>query len=112
MITANGILLPDPDTFQVSLSDLDGDSNRDLSTGLLYRDRIAAGKRKLSCSWPPLDQDQTAAILNAVSPVFFNITYPDPQLGITTKEMYVGDRTAPMLQDNMWKGLKMDFIER
>ncbi|MFR4584862.1 DUF6711 family protein, partial [Clostridium cadaveris] len=52
----------------------------------------------------------------AVSGVFFTVTFPDPQLGMVTKTMYVGDRTSPAYQfkngEVKWSGLKMNFIEK
>ena len=73
-------------------------------------------KRKLNLEWGPLSQSEIAPILNAVSGVFFTVTFPDPQLGIITKTMYVGDRTAPAYQyideEVKWSGLKLNLIEK
>ena len=114
MIKINGVDIATPKVFEVAVSDLDGESNRN-ANGELIRDRIAV-KRKLNLEWGPLTQAEIAPILNAVSGVFFTVTFPDPQLGITTKTMYVGDRTSPAYQYKdgqvKWQGLKMNFIEK
>lgn len=114
MISINGVVIATPKTFEVEISDLDGETNRN-ANGDLVRDRIAV-KRKLILEWPPLSQSQISTLLKAVSSVFFSVTFPDPELGVITKTMYVGDRTAPVYQcangEVNWKGLKMNFIER
>ena len=116
MISINGVLIRTPKTFEATISDLDGETNRNLY-GELIRSRIAV-KRKLTLEWPPLTQSEMSTLLTAVSSVFFTVTYPDPQEGIVTKTMYVGDRTAPAYmydkeaKEVKWQGLKMNFIEK
>lgn len=114
MIKINGVDIATPKVFEVSISDIDGETNRN-ANGDLIRDRISV-KRKINLEWPPLSQSEIQALLNAVSSVFFTVTYPDPMSGVTTKTMYVGDRTAPALiyknNEVFWEGLKMNFIEK
>ena len=116
MLKINNVNIKAPSVFQVDIQDIDGESNRN-AKGKLLRDRIAV-KRKLNLEWGPLKQSEIAPILNAVSGVFFTVTFPDPELGIITKTMYVGDRTAPAYffdkktQEVKWQGLKMNFIEK
>lgn len=114
MIKINGVAIATPKIYEATVSDLDGESNRN-AAGQLIRDRIAV-KRKLNLEWGPLSQSEIAPILNAISGVFFTVTFPDPQLGIITKTMYVGDRTAPAYQyideEVKWSGLKLNLIEK
>lgn len=114
MISINGVAIATPKTFEATVSDLDGESNRN-ADGELIRDRIAV-KRKLNLEWGPLTQAETQTLLSAVSSVFFTVTFPDPMSGVVTKTMYVGDRTAPAYQyvngEVKWQGLKMNFIEK
>ena len=114
MISINGVKVATPKTYEPTISDLDGESNRN-ANGDLIRDRIAV-KRKLNLEWGLLTQSEMSQILNAVSRVFFTVTFPDPQLGMVTKTMYVGDRTAPAYQyingEVKWQGLKMNFIAK
>lgn len=113
-LTINGTAVAVPKSFSVAVTDVDGKSTRN-SNGDMVRDRITV-KRKLECEWAPLTQEEMATLLAAVSPVFFNVTYPDPMTGMTTKEFYVGDRTAPAYSFNEqfrpWSGVTMNFIER
>ena len=114
MIKINGVDIATPKTYEATVTDLDGESNRN-ANGELIRDRIAV-KRKLNLEWGPLTQTEIQTLLSAVSSVFFTVTFPDPQLGIITKTMYVGDRTSPAYQYKdgqvKWQGLKMNFIEK
>ena len=114
MLSINGVAIATPKTFEATVSDLDGESNRN-ANGELIRDRIAV-KRKINLEWGPLTQTEIQTLLNAVSSVFFTVTFPDPQSGVITKTMYVGDRTAPAYQyidgEVKWQGLKMNFIEK
>ena len=114
MISINGVQIATPKTYEVTVSDLDGESNRN-AKGELIRDRIAV-KRKLNLEWGPLTQTEIQTLLNSVSDVFFTVIFPDPMVGMITKTMYVGDRTAPAYQfvngEIEWQGLKMNFIEK
>lgn len=110
----NGVVVATPKSFKVDISDVDGETNR-TARGTVIRDRVAI-KRKIDCEWGMLTQDQASVLLQAVSDVFFTMTYPDPQLGITTKTFYVGDRSVPAYSwtnlQKPWSGLSMNFIER
>ena len=114
MIKINGVVIATPKSYEATVSDLDGESNRN-ANGELVRDRIAV-KRKLNLEWGPLSQSEISTLLKAVSSVFFTVTFSDPELGVITKTMYVGDRTAPAYQylngEVKWQGLKMNFIEK
>lgn len=81
MININGSEIKIPKSFQVTVSDIDGESNRN-AQGELLRDRVAV-KRKLECEWPPLNATDCSTLLKAVQDVFFDVTYPDPLEGKT-----------------------------
>lgn len=115
MLSINGVAVATPKVFEVQISDLDGETNRN-AKGELLRDRIAI-KRKINLEWGPLNDNEISTILKAVKDVFFEVEFPDPEEGkILEKTMYVGDRTAPMYNynngDPKWTGLKMNFIEK
>lgn len=114
MIKINGVAIATPKVFEVTVSDLDGESERN-ANGQLIRDRLAV-KRKITLEWPSLTQAESSKLLNAVADVFFTVEFPDPQLGIISKTMYVGDRTTPAYSYIngviKWSGLKMNFVER
>lgn len=114
MYKVNGVAMPTPKIFRVQISDIDGESNRN-ANGELYRDRITT-KCKIELEYPPLTQEQISLILNAIYPVFVQVTFLHPMLGNVTKEMYAGDKSAPVQRviDGIvkWEGLTFNFIER
>lgn len=115
MLKINGVVIATPKSFKVTISDLDGESNRN-ARGELIRDRIAV-KRKLECEWPALSMSQISTLLKAVQSVYFTVEYPDPMEGkLITKTFYVGDRNSPVYKNTngvtQWEGLSMNFIEK
>lgn len=118
IIKINGATIPrNPSEFSVDVVDLDdGSTTTRTADGTLHRDRIAV-KRKINMRWNALTWDVLSQLLEAVSPVFFEVYYPDPMTGqYETKTFYVGDRQAPVaiLRNGtiIWEGLTMNFIER
>lgn len=113
-LVINGVTVVPPKNFQVAISDVDGETGRN-ANGDMVRDRITT-KRKLECEWGMLTQDEMSSIQTAVQPVFFDVSYPDPILGQTSKTFYVGDRTSPSYtfteKFKPWSGLKFSLIER
>ena len=116
LLTINSVAQKTPSKMQVAINDIDGETTRN-ANGNMIRDRITT-KRKIELEFPPMTQTEMATLLNAVANVFFSVTYQDPILGMTTKTMYVGDRTAPIYRfgngttEMLWEGLKMNFIEQ
>ena len=114
MLKINGVAIATPKSFQVDISDLDGETGRN-ANGTLIRDRIAT-KRKLSCAWPSLSMGEVSTLLQAVENKSFTVEYPDPMAGANmTKTFYVGDRQMPVYMKKngqvVWEGLTMNFIE-
>lgn len=115
-LTLNGVSVKAPKTMKVSIQDIDGQSTR-TAAGTMTRDRITI-KRKIECEWGPLSNSEVAIILNAISGVFFSVSFPDPQQGQVSKTCYTGDRSAPVYSFNskfnkmMWSGLTANFIEQ
>jgi hypothetical protein len=113
LIQIDGVDLLTPQKFSVTLSDLDGETNRN-AKGELVRDRIAV-KRKLSLQYQPLTTAQISSVLSKITNVYFQCTFLDPLLGANyTGTFYVGDRTAPLYNtaQGLWESITMDFIEK
>lgn len=110
----NGVAVKPPKSFQVGIQDIDGETGRN-ANGDMVRDRITT-KRKLDCEWGMMTQEEMSQLLNAVSAVFFEVSYPDPVKGQTTGTFYVGDRTAPSYtfteKFKPWSGAKFNLVER
>jgi len=115
ILKIDGVAVKDPKKCDITISDIDGETTRN-AAGLLIRDWIAE-KRKVEVEWGPLSTAESAAILSKVKKgKFVELTFEDPELGLITRTMYVGDRKVPMYSCingvPRWEGLSVNFIER
>lgn len=117
MLKINGVTIKHPKSMSVSISDVDSPSTTRNAKGDLIRDRVNV-KRKIELDFPPMKQSDMQTLLTAIQDQFFSVTYLDPQLGIITRTMYVGDRSAPLYKygaggsDILWENVKFNFVER
>ena len=116
MLSINGTQIVAPDTYTVTISDLDASANRS-GNGTLYRDRVAV-KRQIDVSWLILDAQDLSVLLNSVSSVFFTVTYLDPQVnGQKVGTFYVSDRNAGVAVKQAdgsyrWRDVAFSLVER
>lgn len=116
MLTINGIQIAAPDTYNVTIADLDASANRS-GNGTLFRDRVAV-KRTIEVSWTFLDPQDLSVLLTNMSSVFFSVTYLDPQLNaLKTGTFYVSDRKAGVAIKQpdgsyKWRDVGFSLIER
>lgn len=114
LITIGGVALPAPESYDVKLVDI-AKSDRN-AAGNLIIERIAT-KRQIELGWGRLSGTEYSAILNAVDPVFFSVTYFDPKANaLKTGTFCCGDRQAPMMffvnGAPEWKDIKLSLTER
>ena len=116
LITVNGVELPSPDTYEVTISDLDASASRS-GNGTLFRDRIAI-KRTINLGWYLIDAEELSAILNAVSPVFVTVSYLDPEtMSLKHGEFYASDRNQGVAmkqpdESYKWGNVSFSLVER
>lgn len=116
MLTINGTKVAAPDTYEVTIADLDASANRS-GNGNLFRDRVAV-KRTINVSWLLMSGKDLSTLLNSVSSVFFPVTYFDPQTNSTkTGTFYASDRPAGIAVKNSdgsytWRNIAFSLIER
>lgn len=116
LISINGVQIQSPDTYEVTISDLDSSANRS-GNGTLFRDRIAV-KRSINLGWTILTSAELSQVLTAVSPVFFSVTYLDPEINaMKVGTFYVSDRTSAVAVKQSdgsykWRGLSFSIVER
>lgn len=119
ILQINKMNIADPQTLTWDIYDLDSEDGAGRNQeGLMFRDRVAV-KRKINCTWPPMEPADMAVLLKAMDNVFFTLRYPDAHDGTYREgEFYVGDRSTPMYVWNnekgkyLWEGLSANFIER
>lgn len=114
MIKINGITIPTPSDYKPSIQDISKAERN--ANGDMIIERIAT-KRKLELSWVHLSQEELQQLLQLVAPIFFTVSYPDPQDGTTrTGTFYCGDRSTGALDYRngrvRWKDIKFNLVER
>lgn len=114
VIKINGVELPTPSELQIGIMDLSKAERN--ARGTMIIERVAT-KRKLELSYAFLNKDELSQVLNAVSPVFFSVTYQDPLTsGSRTGTFYCGDRNVGLIDFRKgiprYKDIKFDLIER
>lgn len=116
MLTINGVKVASPDTYSVTIADLDASANRS-GNGTLFRDRVAV-KRTIDVSWTQIKDTDLSVLLTNMSSVFFSVTYLDPQSNtMETRTFYVSDRNGGVAIKNRdgtytWSGVAFSLIER
>ena len=118
LLNINNVDMPKPTSYQVGVQDLDSAETVRSESGILHRDRIRAGVRKISVSWTVKAAD-ISKILKAVQNESCTVKFFDPQENsVKTATMYAGDR-VPTLSvqtnendtDNTWWDLSFDLVE-
>lgn len=118
LLNINNVDMPKPTSYQVGVQDLDSAETVRSESGILHRDRIRAGVRKISVSWTVKAAD-ISKILKAVQNESCTVKFFDPQENsIKTATMYAGDR-VPTLSvqtnendtNNTWWDLSFDLVE-
>ncbi|WP_352420727.1 DUF6711 family protein [Proteiniborus sp.] len=114
MLKIDGVEMPAPVKYDVGIMDLSKAERNAL--GDMVIDRIAT-KRKIELDLTGLSNEEISKVLKAVSPVFFEVEYFDPQENrLQTGTFYSGDRNAKGLRYEqgklLWKGLSFNIIEQ
>ena len=92
-IKVNGTELPTPSEISVEISDLDSDSVRPVSTGILRRNRIRANMLKVALTYKITPLTDVMSLLKALTPSTFTCELYIPDHGIRgTKTMYAGNK--------------------
>lgn len=88
-IKINGTLIPTPSEISVEINDLDSDSVRPVSTGILRRNRIRSNMLKITCTYKLNTFTDVMNILKVLTPAELYI----PDHGIRgTKKMYASNK--------------------
>ena len=74
LLKIGGYTPPAPTKYDVSFDDVNG-AEETLENGDKYKEQIKAQVPKISVSWTNIAESDAAAILDAVSPALFDITY-------------------------------------
>ena len=110
----DGVNIPTPSALKIGIQDISKAERA--ANGDMFIERIAT-KRKLEPSWNYLSREELSALFRAVSSVFFEVEYIDPQDNATkTGTFYAGDRKAGALDYRngviRYKDISVNLIER
>lgn len=99
-------------------NDVDGPTTGRTMSGLMVRDRVAT-KIRLDITCRPLKDDELRILLNALLPVFVQVTYEDPMYGVVTKTMYANNNPATFFKKKSdtedieyWIDVTFPLVER
>lgn len=111
LVTVAGVELPEPSSYKSGTSTL-VDSGRNVQgvvIGSVIRDDVA----KIELSWRYLTAQQWASVLSLFNRSFYNsVTFFNQATGdYTTREMYVGDRSAGMWRRHPSTGEVMGWTD-
>lgn len=114
MLKIDGVEMPAPVKYDVGIMDISKAERN--AQGDMVIDRIAT-KRKIELDLTGLSNEEISKVLRAVSPVFFEVEYFDPEEnGLRTGTFYSGDRNTTGLRYEqgklLWKGLAFNIIEQ
>lgn len=113
-ITVNGVNIPTPTSFDVTVADI-SQAQRN-AQGLMIIERIAT-KHTLTLGYNFLNAADLSTILQAVKTAYWNVTYTDPVTNSqVTGSFYCGDRSISMIdyQNSVprYQNVKFELIER
>lgn len=97
LLVVDGVTIKSPSAITWSVQDISTpDAGRTLD-GVMHKERLAlpgGQKRKLKLEWNLVKfGTESASILNAFTPEYVTVAYPDPQAGaVVTKVFYTGDK--------------------
>ena len=111
LVTVAGTPLPEPSEYRSGTSTL-VDSARNVE-GRVVGSVVRSDVAKIELKWRYLTAQQWAMVLSLFKDNFYNnVTFFDQTTGgYTSRDMYVGDRTAGMWRRNPSTGEVMGFTE-
>lgn len=111
----NGKAIYEPSSFSVGMEDLELSAER-TADGILHRERVRTGVRKVSIGYNTLTQEEISDLLPMLTPEFFSLTYPDPETGTATIECYCAKKDSELYSrifyNGLWRNIKFNCIER
>ena len=111
----NGKPIFSPTSSSVSIEDLETSAER-TADGTLHRERARQGVRKISFTYDRLTQEEMQLLIPMLSPVFFELTYLDPEKGTNTITCYCSSKSSDLYSavfyGGYWMGVKFNCIEK
>lgn len=112
--SVDGITVPCPSKYQWLLEDISKSDAGRTEDGTMDKGRIGQVVG-IELEWRYIDTATVSEILNRFNPEYIFVNYLDPMIGgFTTKEFYVGNRSAPMYNAelDLWENVSFKIIAR
>ena len=114
--SVDGVAMPCPSSWTWGLQDVSAGESGRTDDALMHKNRVAQ-KRKIQVAYAGVTPEVARTVLTAINPEYITVRYFDPLTGgMENKEMYVGDRTAPVKWwwsgKKIFESLSFDLIER
>lgn len=93
LFSIDGVSLPTPTDYSISLQDLDSEETGRNEKGILLRTRLRQGVYKIELKWSAINSSKVQTLMSATSNASVNVTFPTYR-GKVTRRMYVGDRVV------------------
>lgn len=117
VIKINGVKLPTPSEYTISIEDLDTDeSKRAINTGILERSVLRYGMYKIGITYLMKDSPDVATILKMLEPKHLNVELYDwKNQKLAVKQMYCSKKKLGIVKTAkgfMAQGMQFDVTER
>ena len=104
-LTFDGTALPLPDSYDVSMSDVEADSGGETEAGTYQRDVVRFGIREISVKFS-VTQKWLKLLTAFKQQEQIEVDYFDPEsVDIVTTEMYISDYSVTLVKDTSYRGL-------
>ena len=105
----DGEPIPVPDSVQVSIRDVESANSGEAQDGYTNISIIAYGKRTVTLHCDMLPSKVLSAMLVRMHQPYYNLTYRDPELGITTIKCSAATKTVGqyLAQCDMWEEVEI-----
>ena len=104
-LTFDGTALPLPDSYDVSMSDVEADSGGETEAGTYQRDVVRFGIREISVKFS-VTQKWLKFLTGFKQQEQIEVDYFDPEtVDIVSTEMYISDYSVTLVKDTSYRGL-------
>lgn len=116
MLKVDNVWVKSPSSMTVHIQDISRSDAGRTEDGLMHKERIAR-KVKIDLQWSNPTPAETAQILTAFSPEYFNVQFVHPLTNTTvTKTFYSGDQDSPIkiwtVNNKRYESISFNIIER
>lgn len=113
IISVDGKPCPAPSSYEWKQEDLSNSEAGRTEDGIMHKNRIRS-IISISLAWNNVTSDVAANVLKLFDPEYITATCKDAKNGTVTKTFYVGNRSAPLYNNELdrWSNISFNIVER